>query len=380
MTCGRFLSYYRDLEFVVFCHWPGCHLAIAAAASRRGGISVLHFARRAFPVRVRIMSTALSRFRPRCSRRIALPSDCRPSAISSSGWPIAVIILAFPFIAVPMAAVVFLAADHTVLWIYTWLFAMTHFVVTFAVYLRSTNLRYFASSPCNVMIFFAVPAAMFLVFDLYHALRVGAVSPCPALLLGALRLADFNHFTRQLFGVLQLFKSRTGIKLSAEFKRTENLYFCSITGLVFTTYLAGGFCPLAQPGGTLEVVSLCHGLFPADRGRNHLAARVAGLFSSLAIPVRVRLHRLRRTAGSSASLGYLIVQSLAGLAAAVYFPLYLAAGRPLRRISVLMVPLPAIASRLAQRLDRRRLRSALDRSFSTGSFGNRRRGDAGARR
>jgi hypothetical protein len=239
------------------------------------------------------------------------------------GWfqqrrPAALILAGFPLVAVPMAAAVLLSADSAVLWTYTWLFGMTHFVVTLAVYLRSENLRHFASSRWNILVFFAVPAAIFVLLDLYHALRVGAVFPVAGLfVLGFVRLIDFNHFNRQSFGVLQLFKARSGRKPDPNAKRLENRYFLALTGLIFTTYLSGGTCPWLHPA---------FGSFFPTILRNEITLPLWTGFAVIAAALFVLIaRRVWRDTGSPAAIGYLTVQSLGAAAAAAYFPLYLAA-------------------------------------------------------
>ncbi|HEY2909813.1 MAG TPA: hypothetical protein VGI99_06180 [Gemmataceae bacterium] len=239
-------------------------------------------------------------------------------------WPIAAILGAFPFLALPVAATILLSASADLLWVYVWLFSMTHFVVTLAIYMRSENLRYFASSRMNIAIFFVIPVAIFLLLDLYHALRIGAVLPLVGLfVLGAIRLIDFNHFNRQSFGVLQLFKARSGIKAPVELKRTENLYFCTLTGLIFTTYLGGGVCPLVQPGGDFTVLPLSGGLFPSIAPltvTQPLCIGFLGIACCLFAAVAARLHRHTK---SWEALGYIGVQTIAAIAAAAFAPLYL---------------------------------------------------------
>ncbi|QJW95931.1 hypothetical protein [Frigoriglobus tundricola] len=255
----------------------------------------------------------------------------RPCGFFQRRWPVALILAAFPGVALPMAAAVLYSADNLLLWTYVWLFGMTHFVVTFALYARSENLRYFASSPGNRLVFFLVPVTLFVTFDLYHALRVGAVFPLIGVfVLAAVRLADFNHFNRQSFGVLQLFKARTGVKTAPATKRVENLYFLSLTGLLYVTFLAGGRCPLIQPGGALTVAPFAgDSYFPALLPLSAVqvvwagwAVVATGLFGAV-------LAGLWKAAGAhngfGAAVAYVLVQTAAALMAAVYFPLYLAA-------------------------------------------------------
>jgi len=230
-----------------------------------------------------------------------------------------------------MAAAVLYSTDNLLLWIYIWLFGMTHFVITLVLYARSENRRYFASSPGNRLVFFLVPMALLVSFDLYHALRVGAVFPLIGVfVLAAVRLADFNHFNRQSFGVLQLFKARTAAKTNPTAKRVENLYFLTLAGLLFVSFLAGGTCPLIRPGGALTVAPLVgDSYFPATLPLSALQiiwTGLAGIAMYLFSAVLVGLWKAAGTSrGFGAAVAYVLVQTTAALMAAVYFPLYLAA-------------------------------------------------------
>ena len=53
----------------------------------------------------------------------------------------------------------------------------THFFITLAVYLQSANLDYFNSSARNRVVYFAVPAAIFLLFALSEATQFRTVYP-----------------------------------------------------------------------------------------------------------------------------------------------------------------------------------------------------------
>ena len=262
-----------------------------------------------------------------------MEESLRPSeseAFCQKRWPVAVILAAFPAVALPMAAAVLLSADNLLLWVYVWLFGMTHFVITFALYARSENLRYFASTRGNRMVFFLVPALLIVGFDLYHAMRVGVVLPLLGVfVLAAVRLADFNHFNRQSFGVLQLFKVRAGVKPVPAAKRIENLYFLTLAGLLFVTFLAGGTCPLLQAGGPLSVAALeAESFFPPLLPLPAMQVAWVGFAVVAACffaAVMVGLWKARTRNGSAAAVAYVLVQSIAALMAAAYFPLYLAA-------------------------------------------------------
>ena len=129
--------------------------------------------------------------------------------------------------------------------------------------MRSENLRHFAATRRNRLLFFVVPVAIFVGFDLLHALRVGAAFPVFGLSFwGRSGWPDFNHFNRQSFGVLQLFKARTGVRPRRPEADREPVLRCRSTGLLFVSFLTGGTCPLLQPGGPLTVAAGA-GLFPA---------------------------------------------------------------------------------------------------------------------
>ena len=276
------------------------------------------------------MPAAPTATRPAASPAPVPAPPARPPGYLQRRWPAAVILAAFPAVALPMAAAVLAGPLDWVVWGYTWVFAMTHFVVTLAVYLRSDNLRYFTRTARTRTVFFAVPVLLFVGFDLYHALRVRAELPLVGLgVLVVVRLADFNHFNRQSFGVLQLFKARTGARPPAELKRTENLYFAVLTGLLLVMFLAGGVCPLLQPGGPLTLAAVRDPVLPPVLPLAAAQVLSAGLLAAAAGLFVAVLAGLRRACGGApgfaAAAGYLLVQSAAALLAAAYFPLYLAA-------------------------------------------------------
>jgi hypothetical protein len=247
--------------------------------------------------------------------------------------PVNVILGSFFVLTLPFAALILFAPSGLLMWGYLWLFGMTHFVVTLAIYLQSENVRHFAATWRNRLLFFAVPVAIFVGFDLLHAFRVGTRFPLFALYFwGAIRLLDFNHFNRQTFGVYQMFKGRTGVRFPLWLKRMENWYFAGLTGLLFTTFLAGGLFPLLQPAGWLTIWDAGAG---PDRAALPLdilqTASVIGLLATggLLTAVLVGIVRTWSLAGRPAGLGhallYLAFQTISSLLAVVSFPLYMAA-------------------------------------------------------
>ncbi|HET6573011.1 MAG TPA: hypothetical protein VFG68_05370 [Fimbriiglobus sp.] len=290
------------------------------------------------------------------------PAPPRPVGYFERTLPPALILGTFFAVTLPMAALVRWADTGVVVWVYLWLFGMTHFVLTLTVYMQSGNLRHFAATWRNRLYFFAVPVGLFIAFDLLHAFRVGATFPVFALWFwGAVRLLDFNHFNRQSFGVYQLFKARTGVRFPAGLKRTEDAFFAALTVLLFATFLGGGLCPLLQPGGWLTVADVGRGLadpvLPLDVLQAATVVGVAAAVGLLSASVTglVRAWRAAgRPAGLAMALTYLAFQAASAVLAVVSFPLYIASlAIHYVEYHVLMAP-RCFRSRLdeASRLDR----------------------------
>jgi hypothetical protein len=128
-----------------------------------------------------------------------------------------------------------------ILFVYLVGLGLTHFVLTPTVYLQSSNLRYFNGSWRNRVIYFAIPVAILIFFDLYATFQVAVLFPVVAMIVRTgIRALDFQHFSRQTFGVLQLYKARSGCKFPAWIKRIESLYYFALTLLLFSTFLGGG--------------------------------------------------------------------------------------------------------------------------------------------
>jgi hypothetical protein len=125
-------------------------------------------------------------------------------------------------------------------WLYVCALGTTHFVLTLTIYLQSSNLSYFSSTWGRKALYFMVPVLIFLLFDLYRATQVALLVPVVDLgLRGLIRALDFQHFNRQSFGVLQLFKGPTKA-FPRWLRRVENSYFFGLTGLLFLSFLTGG--------------------------------------------------------------------------------------------------------------------------------------------
>jgi hypothetical protein len=262
------------------------------------------------------------------------PPPARPLALGffDRPAPARLIVGTFAAVTVPLALVTALRPSGELLWVYLWLFGMTHFVLTLTVYLQWDNLRHFAGTWPRRVLFFAVPVAIFVLFDALHAGRVGMTFPVFALVFwGAVRLLDFNHFNRQSFGVYQLFKGRCRVRFSARLKRAEDLFFGALTLLLFVTFLSGGLAPVLQPGGPLSLgdgAGIVPAVLPVAAGQwlfLGLGVVAGSLGAGCATAVVRQWAAAGRPAGLGLALGYFAVQAAAALMAAVSFPLYVAA-------------------------------------------------------
>jgi hypothetical protein len=255
-----------------------------------------------------------------------------PAGFLERPLPVRVILGSFPLVAVPVAAALILTPQRGFLTVYIWLFAITHFVVTLTIYLQRQNLRHFAATARNIVLFFIVPFLIFVAFYVISVLRLRVSFPVSAMLLSAaIRLLDFNHFSRQAFGVYQLFKARSGLRGSASLKRTESAYFASLTALLLTTFLAGGIFPLLGPGSRRLLGAAAVPSGPPLLGSNLLQslalalALAAAILLVLAVAGILRAWtRAGRPAGLRAALTYLAFQTASALLGIFSIPLYVA--------------------------------------------------------
>jgi hypothetical protein len=159
--------------------------------------------------------------------------------------PVALILGAFVVFTLPLTWLALTNPDSPTLLklelFYMLALGVTHFVITPTIYLQSNNLRHFNSSWRNRLIYFAIPIAIFVVFDLYRALEVAVLLPLFDVAFRlTIRAVDFQHFSRQSFGVLQLFKARAGVKFPAWQRRAEYWYAWTTVAVLLVTYLRGG--------------------------------------------------------------------------------------------------------------------------------------------
>jgi hypothetical protein len=125
-------------------------------------------------------------------------------------------------------------------WLYVCALGTTHFVLTLTIYLQSSNLSYFGSTWRRRVLYFLVPVLIFAFFDLYRGLGIALLLPAVDLAVRCgIRALDFQHFNRQSFGVLQLFKGPSRA-FPRWLRRVESYYFLGLTALLFLSFLTGG--------------------------------------------------------------------------------------------------------------------------------------------
>lgn len=153
-----------------------------------------------------------------------------------------IVLGAFVFLTLPLALGVVFTDAPVMRWVplYGVTFGLTHFLTTGFIYLDSGNLRYFASSLRNKLIYFVVPVAIFVVMDLAAALGVRArMLWLDEALLQLVFLANLFHVSRQSFGMLQLFKNATRGLYSEGLRSAENLFFVGLALLQAETFWSG---------------------------------------------------------------------------------------------------------------------------------------------
>lgn len=181
------------------------------------------------------------------------PSPNRPSSEAYLGGraPVGIIFGAFALVTVPL--VLLEVIPNFVDWLPCAILfdavglGSTHFFITLALYLRTENLEYFRATRANKIVYFVVPAALFMLFALAAAGRLATRAPVAAMyIFGALRVLDFLHVGRQSFGVLQLFKRPLRV-IWPRLRRAENVFFVGMGLLQFETFVLGGtFVPATR--------------------------------------------------------------------------------------------------------------------------------------
>jgi hypothetical protein len=148
-------------------------------------------------------------------------------------------------ITLPVAALVASDVSETVrrllLNSYLCLFGLTHFWVTFAVYLNAENLDHFRESLRNRVVYFYAPAAIFLSFAIMFGTGLASAFPQAALLVLVLvRFINYRHLTRQAYGVSRMLWHKPSLSAGGDLARAEQGFLSVLTMLMFLTELYGG--------------------------------------------------------------------------------------------------------------------------------------------
>jgi hypothetical protein len=250
---------------------------------------------------------------------VAPIAPSRPVVAAPMGYfqrtlPIALILGAFAVFTLPLTYLALTEPDSALLLrlelAYMLALGVTHFVITPTIYLQSSNLRHFNSSWRNRLIYFAIPIAIFVMFDLYRALQVAVLLPLFDVAFRlTIRAVDFQHFSRQSFGVLQLFKARAGVKFPAWQRRAEYWFAWAVVAVLLVTFVRGGRLDTEVHPGLLAA----HWL---------LAAILAGLGLTILTGIVVSARKAERPARLLAPAAYFILQTSSALLAAYSTALY----------------------------------------------------------
>ena len=277
-----------------------------------------------------------------------MPAVRRPGYFERPG-PSWLILASFGFLTLPVAAMVlFLPTADTLSRVYVWLFGGTHVVLTLTLYGSRANRRHFASSPKALALFVLAPLLIVAAYVVLFGLKMTGAVPWLAIgFWGLVRLMNFLHLNRQTFGVLQLFKARSGGKFPAWGRLCENATGFALVGALLSAHAAGGICPLL-PVPTVYPASLpAEWTVPLWLG---CTAAAVGLFAASMVAIL----RTPATRGRGAAVAYFTAQCVGTLAAAFYLPLYLAA-LAMHYVEYHVLMVPRVASQPldpASRIDR----------------------------
>jgi hypothetical protein len=165
-------------------------------------------------------------------------SAAAPSPYLLRRGPLALILGSFFVVALPLTAYIAMTSQKAPLaQLYIVLFGITHFFLTFTVYLSAANRAHFTSSPRNVFLFLGAPLAALVGLAFFYGFGLPArFALFATALFTATRGLDFYHLSRQAFGMLQLFKGKNNRVVPARIRTLENVYFLVLALGMFLTY------------------------------------------------------------------------------------------------------------------------------------------------
>ncbi len=175
--------------------------------------------------------------------------------------PIALVLGVFVLGVVPLALLQLVPNYFGVVPFLTLLVAVglgtTHFFLTLAVYLAPGHLQYFASTRRRALIYFGVPALIFVLLAWIASSGVQGTHPAQvALFFAFVRMLDFFHVGRQSFGILQLWKRPLGAAAPPWMRSTENVFFVGAAAMQWQTFWVGGSFPAERMEGMLPAAAL----------------------------------------------------------------------------------------------------------------------------
>jgi hypothetical protein len=202
--------------------------------------------------------------------------------------PLALVLGSFFVVALPLAAYVAVASQKGPLaQAYIVLFGVTHFFLTFTVYLSAANRAHFVSSPRNIVAFLGAPLGLLVGFAIFYGLNLPArFALFAAALFTATRGLDFYHLSRQAFGMLQLFKGKNNKVVPAWTRTAENVYFLALALSMFLTYASdlrfdtkwpAAWAALALDAALLAVVVTGHLRARGDKKQTAIALAYLGV-------------------------------------------------------------------------------------------------------
>lgn len=178
----------------------------------------------------------------------------------------ALVLLAFPLIAVPISAYLLIGYrsigdavfQNPIVQAYVVLLGITHFFLTFSVFLSSANRRHFTSTRRNVFAFIVAPLIPIVFMWTWYGLGANyAFQLVNGGILVVVRALDFHHLSRQAFGVLQLLKGPKMKAMPPWTRTAENLFLLGMAIQMFTTYKSNlAFDPSNIPTRIMIVVNV----------------------------------------------------------------------------------------------------------------------------
>lgn len=155
------------------------------------------------------------------------------------------IFAAFPLLALPLAAVHFsdLSPDRRSLIydLYVCFFGVTHYLLTFTVYLQSENLSHYRQTLRNRTVYLYAPIAIFVFFPLFFGSELAPAHPLLAgLVLLIVRFANYRHLTRQAYDVRQMLGRAYEVRLPRWHALAEYAFLWILALMMFLTFVYGG--------------------------------------------------------------------------------------------------------------------------------------------